>query len=181
MRDGENGEGGYENTGKEAESKETENEVRGEDRLAVSKIRCGTVIDHINAGKALLVLRILGIKPGSSERVLIAMNVPSKKMGKKDIVKVEGKYIGEEELNRIALISPNATINLIEDYRVSEKRRVELPSIVEGILTCPNRNCITNSREPIRSRFHIVKEGEDVKAICHYCGRVIRELDRYVV
>ncbi len=150
--------------------------------LAVSKIRCGTVIDHINAGKALLVLRILGIKAGSSERVLIAMNVPSKKMGRKDIVKVEGKYIGEEELNRIALISPNATINLIEEYEVSEKRRVELPEVVEGILTCPNRNCITNSkREPIKSRFHVRKDGEKVKAICHYCGRKIDELDRYVV
>ncbi len=160
---------------------ESKNKEKSAERLAVSKIRCGTVIDHINAGKALLVLRILGIKPGSSERVLIAMNVPSKKMGKKDIVKVEGKYIGEEELNRIALISPNATINLIEDYRVSEKRRVELPSVVEGILTCPNRNCITNSREPIKSRFHIVKKGEEVRAVCHYCGRRICELDRYVV
>ncbi len=151
------------------------------DRLAVSKIRCGTVIDHINAGKALLVLRILGIKPGCSERVLIAMNVPSKKMGKKDIVKVEGKYISEKELDRIALISPNATINLIEEYEVSEKRRVELPPVVEGILTCPNRNCITNSREPIKSRFHVKMEGNRVKVTCHYCGKKIYEPDRYIV
>ncbi len=149
--------------------------------LAVSKIKFGTVIDHINAGKALLVLRILGIRPGSSERVLIAMNVPSKKMGKKDIVKVEGKYIGEEELNRIALISPNATINLIEDYEVSEKRRVKLPEVVEGILTCPNKNCITNSREPIKSKFHVKKEGNTVKVVCHYCGRKVDELDKYVI
>ncbi|RUM33669.1 MAG: aspartate carbamoyltransferase regulatory subunit [Archaeoglobus sp.] len=152
-----------------------------EGSLAVSKIKCGTVIDHINAGKALLVLRILGIKPGCSERVLIAMNVPSKKMGKKDIVKVEGKYIGEKELDRIALISPNATINLIDEYEVSEKRRVELPSTVEGILTCPNKNCITNSKEPIKSKFHIRRSGESVRAVCHYCGRKIYELDKYVV
>ncbi len=151
------------------------------ERLAVSKIKCGTVIDHINAGKALLVLKILAIRPGCRDRVLIAMNVPSRKMGKKDIVKVENKYICDDELNKIALISPKATINLIENYEVSEKKRVKLPNVVEGIIVCPNKNCITNSREPIKSKFHVEKNGDNVKVVCHYCGKKIYELDKYIV
>ncbi len=151
------------------------------EQLAVSKIKEGTVIDHINAGKALLVLKILGISAGSKERVLMAMNVPSRKMGRKDIVKVEGKFIGEEELNRIALIAPKATINLIKDYEIYKKFRVVLPETVEGVLTCPNRHCITNSREPIVRRFNVSMVDDSVVVKCHYCGRKITEVDKYVV
>ncbi len=149
--------------------------------LAVSKIKEGTVIDHINAGKALLVLKILRIISGSRERVLMAMNVPSRKMGTKDIVKVEGKFISEEELNRIALIAPRATINLIKDYEIYKKFKVVLPETVEGVLTCPNRYCITNSQEPILRKFHVTMMDDGVVARCHYCGRKIKELDKYVI
>ncbi len=150
-------------------------------QLVISKIREGTVIDHITAGRALLVLKILGIREGTGETVSMVMNVPSKKMGKKDIVKVEGKYISEEELNKIALISPNATINLVRNYEIERKFKVKPPEIVEGILSCPNRLCVSNAaREPIVSRFYIrVDEGE-VVAKCHYCGRVIRELANHI-
>ncbi len=150
-------------------------------QLVVSKIREGTVIDHINAGRALLVLRILGINERTQETVSMAMNVPSKKMGRKDIVKVEGKYISEEELNKIALISPNATINLVKDYEIQRKFKVKPPEVVEGILSCPNRMCISNAaREPIVSRFYIRVEGGEVVAKCHYCGRKIRELAKHI-
>ncbi len=150
-------------------------------QLVISKIKEGTVIDHIDAGKALLVLKILGINENTRENVSMAMNVPSKKMGKKDIVKVEGKFISEEELNKIALISPNATINLIKDYEIQKKFKVKLPKVVEGILTCPNRMCISNtSREPIKSRFYISVDEEGVAAKCHYCGRKIRDLAAYI-
>jgi aspartate carbamoyltransferase regulatory subunit len=151
------------------------------EQLTISKIKEGTVIDHINSGKALLVLKIIGIGQHTTEVVSMAMNVPSKKMGKKDIVKVENKFISEEELNRISLIAPRATINLIRDYEIHKKFRVCLPESVEGILTCPNRNCITNSREPITSRFHVFLENNQVVAKCHYCGRKIVGMDRYIV
>ncbi len=150
-------------------------------KLVVSKIKEGTVIDHINAGRALLVLRILGISEETQERVSMAMNVPSKKMGKKDIVKVEGKYISEEELNKIALISPNATINLVRNYEIERKFKVKPPEIVEDILNCPNRLCISNvSREPIVSKFYIRIENGEVVAKCHYCGRKIKELAKHI-
>jgi aspartate carbamoyltransferase regulatory subunit len=149
--------------------------------LVISKIEYGTVIDHINAGKALLVLRILGIKPGSGEMVTMAMNVPSKKMGKKDIVKVAGKFISEEELNKIALIAPKATINLIENYEIKKKFKVTLPKFIEGILRCPNRNCITNSREPITPKFYVYLRDDSVVAKCYYCNKVIKGVDEFVV
>ncbi len=152
-----------------------------EKELVISKIKEGTVIDHINAGKALLVLRILGIGPGSKETVSMVMNVPSRKMGKKDIVKVEGKFIGEEELNKIALIAPKATINLIKDYEIQKKFKVTLPEMIEGILVCPNRNCITNSREPITPRFYVFVENDRAVAKCYYCGRKIKDVDKYIV
>jgi aspartate carbamoyltransferase regulatory subunit len=151
------------------------------EQLTISKIKEGTVIDHINSGKALLVLKILGIGPESKEIVSMAMNVPSKKMGKKDIVKVEGKFISKEELNRIALIAPKATINLIKDYEISKKFKVALPNAVEGILSCPNRNCITNSKEPVTSYFHVFLENDRVVARCHYCGKRITEMDKHII
>lgn len=147
--------------------------------LVISKIERGTVIDHINAGKALLVLKILRIS--LDDTVTLAMNVPSKKMGKKDIVKVANKFIGEEELNKIALISPKATINLIEGYEVKRKFKVRLPEFIEGILRCPNRNCITNSGEPITTKFYVSLRDDSVIARCYYCGRIIKNVDEFVV
>lgn len=151
-------------------------------QLTISKIKDGTVIDHINSGKALMVLRILGISSVTKEPVSMAMNVPSKKIGKKDIVKVEGKFINEDELNRIALIAPGATINLIEDYEIKKKFRVVLPGFVEGIIRCPNSYCISNAMgEPIRSKFYIWKGGDEtIVARCHYCGRKLRNVEDYI-
>ncbi|MFP4559563.1 MAG: aspartate carbamoyltransferase regulatory subunit [Archaeoglobaceae archaeon] len=150
------------------------------EQLTISKIKEGTVIDHINSGKSVLVLKIIGIGPSTTETVSIAMNVPSAEVGKKDIVKVEGRFIGEEELNRIALIAPRATINLVRDYEIEKKFRVNLPETVEGILTCPNKNCISNSNEPIIRRFHVFLEGDRVAARCHYCRRKIVDMDKYI-
>lgn len=150
--------------------------------LVVSKIRDGTVIDHINAGKALLVLKILGVDAGTDLTVSMAMNVPSNKMGRKDILKVEGMYISEEELNKIALISPNATINLIKDYEVERKFRVKLPEVVEDVLKCPNTMCISNAeKEPVKSVFYVKLDKNEVSARCHYCGRKISNLSDYII
>ena len=85
--------------------------------LKVTPIKDGTVIDHITPGRALKVLRILKIPESTSSVVSVAMNV-SGKMGKKDIVKVENRELDPKELDKIALIAPKATINIIRDYEV---------------------------------------------------------------
>ena len=137
--------------------------------LRVSKIKNGTVIDHITSGHALDVVKILGITGKSGNIVTIAMNVPSKRMGKKDIVKIEGRELKAEEVDKIALIAPNATINIIRDYKVVEKKRVQLPKVIKNIVRCANPACISNSNEPIQPIFYVESQ-EPLYLKCHYCG-----------
>lgn len=151
--------------------------MRVEESLLVRKIREGTVIDHIPAGRALDVLKILGLTGEEGYTVAIVMNVPSSKLGKKDIVKVEGRFLSPEEVDEIALIAPTATINIVRDYAVTLKRRVEVPSVVEGLLKCPNPNCITNApREPLKPRFELASK-LPLRLKCSYCGDELSEKD----
>jgi aspartate carbamoyltransferase regulatory subunit len=143
------------------------------EELKVSKIMEGTVIDHIRAGLAPLVLRILGIECGFPESVIVAMNVRSSRHGRKDIVKVERQFLDEETINKIAIISPWSTINIIKDYTVVEKYQVELPEQLVGIVRCPNRNCITNSPEGVETIFRAERRADGVKLCCHYCEELV--------
>ena len=137
--------------------------------LKIQPIKDGTVIDHIPAGNALKVLHILGIPKSSTSIVSVAMNVKSK-YGKKDIVKVENRELAPQEVDKIALISPKATINIIRDYEVAEKHKVKLPDEVIGILRCSNPTCVSNSNEPVKSRF-IVLNKDPLEIKCYYCER----------
>jgi len=139
--------------------------------LKITPIKDGTVIDHITAGSALKVLRILGITGEEGYTVSVAMNVLSKKEGLKDVVKIEGRELKREEINKISLIAPRATINIIRDYSVVNKYRVEIPDILEGIVRCENPNCISNQREPIPPLLKVVSR-DPLKIRCIYCGRV---------
>ena len=142
--------------------------------LRVKPIRNGTVIDHIAGGQALNVLKILGISGTSDATVSVVMNVESGKLGKKDIVKVEDRELKEEEVNRIALIAPDATINIIRDFLVIEKHHVDLPDQIIGVVRCQNPNCISNTEEPIKSRI-TVKAKNPVLLRCVYCEQPITE------
>jgi len=145
--------------------------------LRVSKIKDGTVIDHITKGHALDVIKILSIDSRSDGVVTITMNVPSGKLGVKDVVKVEGRELNPEEVDKIALIAPHATINIIRNYRVAEKQRVKLPQIIYGIVKCTNPTCISNNdKEPVKSIFYV--EGEEpLRLRCHYCNNIIEKDD----
>ena len=141
--------------------------------LLVSKIREGTVIDHIPAGHALDVLKILGLTGKEGFIICVAMNVPSRKLGRKDIVKVESKELSKEEVDKIALIAPTATINVIRDYAVVEKHKVSLPDEVVNIVKCINPTCISNDpREPVAPRFHVIQRNPPLLK-CQYCGRYL--------
>jgi aspartate carbamoyltransferase regulatory subunit len=144
--------------------------------LRVSKIKDGTVIDHINGGYALDVVKILGIT-GQEKRVMtIAINVPSKRFGVKDIVKIEGRALSPREVNRIALVAPHASINIIRNYSVVEKLEVKLPKVIEGIVKCANPTCISNSDEPVVTKFY-VKNEEPLMLKCHYCGHILEKAE----
>jgi len=139
--------------------------------LRVSKIKSGTVIDHITGGQAMNVLTLLGIDGSEGEAVSVAMNVPSDRLGHKDVVKVESRELSQDELDVLALIAPDATINIIRDYEVVEKNRVERPERVVGVLECPNRACISRTDEPVASKFEVLPGG----VRCEYCGTIVRE------
>ncbi|WP_135534426.1 MULTISPECIES: aspartate carbamoyltransferase regulatory subunit [Halostella] len=139
--------------------------------LRVSKIRDGTVIDHVPGGQALNVLVILDIDGTGGEQVSIGMNVPSDRLGRKDIVKVEGRELSQDEVDVLSLIAPDATINIVRDYEVIDKHRLERPDHVRGVLSCPNRNCITTDEEPVDSKFEVLPDG----VRCEYCETIIRE------
>ncbi len=139
--------------------------------LRVSKIRNGTVIDHVTGGQALNVLSILGIDGSEGLGVSIGMNVPSDRLGRKDVVKVEDRELSQSEVDVISLIAPEASINIIRDFAVVAKNRVDRPETVVGLLSCPNRNCITNGNEPVETKFTVVDEG----VRCAYCGTIIRD------
>ncbi len=144
--------------------------------IKVKRIGDGTVIDHITSGQALNVLKILGITEAyPTTPVSVAMNVPSKKLGSKDIVKIEGRELKSDEVDKISLISPDATINIIRNKETTEKKKVALPQVIEGVLKCANPNCISNS-ETAKTRFKI-EEKAPIKIRCIYCERIMHEPD----
>ncbi|MBP2202046.1 aspartate carbamoyltransferase regulatory subunit [Methanococcus voltae] len=140
-------------------------------QLKVKPIDNGTVIDHITSSKALNVYQILNMPKDTT--VTLAMNVNSKN-GAKDILKIEGKELCEAEVSKIALISPNATINIIKDSKVVKKFNVKVPDKIEGILICTNPNCITN-KEKVTGKFKI-EDKENLKIRCNYCEKFINEI-----
>jgi aspartate carbamoyltransferase regulatory subunit len=137
--------------------------------LLISPIRNGTVIDHITGGEALNVLKIIGITGATTESISVATNVKSGKMTKKDIVKIENRELMKDEVNRIALIAPNASINIIRNYEVFEKKGVEIPHILVAVVQCPNPGCISSTNEPIDSKFEVLPKGLH----CLYCDWMI--------
>ncbi|RNJ80430.1 MAG: aspartate carbamoyltransferase regulatory subunit [Nitrosopumilus sp. B06] len=140
--------------------------------LLVRRIKEGTVIDHIDEGKGLQVLGALDIDGSDGSLITIALNVPSGKFKKKDIIKVENRFLKDDDTNKLAVIVPKATINMIKDYKLVEKRRVSLPNEIDRIFRCSNPDCITNSTESIESVMDVVdKKGRVLK--CRYCSRVL--------
>jgi len=144
--------------------------------LKITPIKNGTVIDHIPNGLALEVLHIIGVQTlDKDSTVSVAMHVRSGKLGWKDIVKVENMELSPRKVNAIALIAPTATIAIIRDYKVREKRSVDLPERILGILKCPNLNCISNQPEPLESEF-VVSKRKPVVLTCAFCARAVDDL-----
>ena len=149
-----------------------------EDKLKIEKIRKGTVIDHIDSGYALTILALTGLAE-STDLMTIGINVPSKKLPKKDLIKIENIFLNEIQMQQISILSPNATISLIEDYKVIEKKKVKIPEVIKKLIVCQNITCITNSqKEPIMSEFLVLEE-KPLKIQCVYCDRIYK-LDEIV-
>ncbi len=141
-----------------------------EKHLKVSAIKNRTVLDHIPADQLFKVIDILGLS-SSSNQITFGTNLESKVLGKKAIVKISDRYFENDEINRIALIAPQAKINIIQNFEVVEKRELSIPSTIKGIAKCMNPVCVTN-HQPIETLFTTLNEGQELKLLCHYCEKV---------
>jgi aspartate carbamoyltransferase regulatory subunit len=140
--------------------------------LLVRRIRDGTVIDHINEGSGLKVLEALDIDGSSGNVITIALNMPSGKLSKKDMIKVEGRFLEDDDTNKLAVIAPASTVNIIKDYKLVEKRRVSLPNEIDRIFRCSNLDCISNSTERMDSIMDVIDK-ENLVMKCRYCNRIL--------
>jgi len=131
----------------------------------VAAIENGTVIDHIPADKTFQVVSLLGLQYETNP-VTIGYNYPSKKVGKKGIIKVFDRFFTDDEISRLSVVAPKVVLNIIRNYEVVEKKTVDTPEELRGIVKCNNPKCITNN-EPMPTHFHVA----DGILTCHYCEK----------
>ena len=146
-------------------------------QLIVNAIKNGTVIDHIPAKNLFKVISILNLEQIDSQ-ITFGTNLESKKLGSKAIIKIADKYFLDNEINKIALVAPQAKLNIIRDYEVIEKRVVEVPGSIIGIVKCVNPKCITNY-ENVTTKFVVVSKNE-VALKCNYCEKITQQ-DQMVI
>ena len=138
------------------------------EELQVAALQNGTVIDHIPTDKLFTIVSLLGLK-NSDLNITIGNNLPSKKLGKKGIIKVADRFFTDEEISRLSVVAPNVQLNIINNYEVVEKKQVIMPDVIKGLVKCGNPKCITNY-EPMTTIFHVIcKENGILK--CHYCEK----------
>ena len=140
--------------------------------LVVNAIRNGTAIDRIPPKSLFKVISILGLEKIDAQ-ITFGNNLDSKKLGKKAIIKITDRFFDDEEINKIALVAPEAKLNTIRDYQVVEKREVKVPDEVTGIAKCVNPMCITNN-EQITTRFYVTAK-KPVTLKCHYCEKMVEQ------
>jgi aspartate carbamoyltransferase regulatory subunit len=141
--------------------------------LAVAAIQNGSVIDHIPAGSGVRLIKLLQltIHPNT---VTVGLNLPSKSMGKKDLLKIEGRFLTPNEIHEIAIFAPQATINLIHDFKLKDKFTATLAQSITGLLVCPNPNCVSHHQD-VQSHFDILTPRQIVQLHCHYCEGVFQK------
>lgn len=143
-----------------------------EKKLKVAALKDGTVIDHIPSDKLFKVVQILHLDTCTNQ-ITLANNLESKKIGSKGLVKIADRALAVNETNKLALICPDAKINIIRDFEVVEKRQLLLPEEIREVIQCANPNCITN-HQPVQTSFYVLKEDNKTRLKCRYCEREVR-------
>lgn len=138
--------------------------------LTVKAIENGTVIDHLQAKNLYKIISIIGIDKLDTE-IFIGNNLDSKKYGKKAIIKISERFPSLDDINKIALINPNVVINIIKDYKVVEKKKVELPESINTFVKCINPKCITN-HDNVATKFKVQVKNENLSLKCYYCEKI---------
>ena len=133
--------------------------------LVVSALENGTVLDHIPAENVYKAIDLLNLR-GVESQITIGINLASKLYGRKGIIKIADRFFEDEELNRLALIAPKATVNVIRDFKVVEKKKITMPKEIIGMAKCKNPKCVTN-HQPIKTRFTTIAKGDEISLLCH--------------
>lgn len=138
--------------------------------MEVRAIENGTVIDHIPSAALFSIVTIMGLERDLEHRMTIGINLESKRMGSKAIIKINDRYCQPHEIDRIALFAPDAMVNIIRNFEVVEKRRVEPPLHIEGFVKCSNPMCVTN-HQPVETAFDVVRRDGGIALRCRYCEK----------
>lgn len=141
-------------------------------QLKVSAIKNGTVIDHIPASALFKVIQILNLNL-CQQQITFGTNLDSNRLGKKAIIKISERFFQEDEINRIALIAPQAKFNIIKDFAVVDKQSVNVPDQIRGIVKCANPKCITNQEE-VSTYFDVIDKNT-VRLQCRYCEKITEQ------
>ncbi len=137
--------------------------------LHVNAIKDGTVIDHIPAEHLFKVIKVLGLE-NIKKPITFGTNMESKKLGSKGLIKLWDVFLEEKDINRIALITETARINVIKDYKVVEKKEITVPEKIYGLAKCVNPKCVTN-HENIATQFSVINTGK-ISLKCDYCEKI---------
>ena len=143
--------------------------------MKIPPIKEGISIDHIPKNKAIKVAQLLNVGGDEIGMVTIGMNLQSNKLGSKDVLKIESRDLTDKEINKIAIIAPNATVSFIKNYEVEDKLKVRIPKKIDGILKCSNPRCITRSQD-MKTRFQVISK-KPIELKCYYCERLMKEED----
>ncbi len=130
--------------------------------MNIDSIQNGIVIDHISAGKGMELVHLLGLDT-SDLSVAIIKNVHSEKLGKKDIIKIDADV--PFNLDIIGFVDPDATVNVIKDGVLAEKKKITRPKILKGVIHCKNPRCITQVEQELVHEFRLRDDGYR----CVYC------------
>ncbi len=147
----------------------------GSERMLVSRIEEGTVIDHIPDWRANTVARVLRLdklaRMQADVSVVMLQNVASKHLGRKDIIKIDKWHVDEKDADILCLVFPDITVNYIDEGKVS-KYQPRVPDTIEGRIRCPELNCISNTeREPVMTKFTTLKKERLLQ--CHFCDALL--------
>ena len=138
--------------------------------LVVSALENVTVLDHIPAENVYKAIDLLNLR-GVESQITVGINLASKLYGRKGIIKIADRFFEDDELNRLALIAPKATVNIIRDFKVVEKKQITMPKEIIGMAKCMNPKCVTN-HQPIKTRFTTIAKGDEISLLCHFCEKV---------
>ena len=131
----------------------------------IGRIENGINLDHLQPGSAWYIIKLLKLD-NIKHPVGIGLNLSSKKMGKKDLIKIENYRLSPAELELIGIFARGAMYSIIENYQVVSKTKIQLPPEVNELVICPNHRCISHQ---YKSRFQMQLKGNELIARCHYC------------